>query len=66
MGKLSPERVSCTSTYPYPSADASVKGGFVRRLVYPVREKSVNAENYSAAVARMGADDLATRVFWDK
>lgn len=51
---------------PYPSADASVKGGFVRRLVYPVREKSVNAENYSAAVARMGADNLATRVFWDK
>jgi hypothetical protein len=51
---------------PYPSADPSVKGGFVRRLVYPVREQSVNTENYNAAVARMGADNLATRIFWDK
>lgn len=50
----------------YASADAAVKGGFVRRLVYPVREKSVNTENYNAAVARMGADNLATRIFWDK
>jgi hypothetical protein len=51
---------------PYPSADASVKGGFVRRLVYPVREQSVNSENYQAAVSRMGADNLSTRLFWDK
>ncbi len=51
---------------PYPSADPSVKGDFVRRLVYPVREKSVNTDNYNAAVARMGADNLATRLFWDK
>jgi hypothetical protein len=51
---------------PYPSADPSVKGDFVHRLVYPVREQSVNTENYKAAVARMGADNLATRVFWDK
>ncbi len=51
---------------PYPSADASVKGGFVHRLVYPVRELSVNSENYQEAIARMGPDNLATRVFWDK
>ena len=50
----------------YPSADAAVKGDFVRRLVYPVREKSVNTENYNAAIARMGADNLSTRIFWDK
>jgi hypothetical protein len=50
----------------YPSADPAVAGGFVHRLVYPVREKSVNTANYNEAVARMGADNLATRVFWDK
>ena len=50
----------------YPSADPAVTGGFVHRLVYPVREKSVNTTNYNEAVARMGADNLATRVFWDK
>jgi len=51
---------------PYPSVDPSVIGGFVRRLVYPVREKSVNTTNYNEAVARMGPDNLATRIFWDK
>jgi hypothetical protein len=50
----------------YPSADPAVAGGFVHRLVYPVREKSVNTANYNEAVTRMGADNLATRVFWDK
>lgn len=51
---------------PYPAADPVVKGDFIHRLVYPVREVSVNAINYNAAVARMGADNLATRIFWDK
>ena len=51
---------------PYPSADPAVKGGFIHRLVYPVRELSVNTVNYNAAVARMGADNLATHIFWDK
>jgi Starch-binding associating with outer membrane len=51
---------------PYPSADPAVKGGFIHRLVYPVREQSVNTTNYNAAVARMGADNLATHIFWDK
>jgi Starch-binding associating with outer membrane len=50
----------------YPQADPSVAGIFIRRLQYPVREKSVNTGNYSAAVARQGADNMATRLFWDK
>jgi hypothetical protein len=50
---------------PYPSADPSVAGGFIHRLVYPVREKTVNTTNYNDAVTRMGADNLATRIFWD-
>ncbi len=50
---------------PYPSADPAVAGDFIHRLVYPVREKSVNEANYNAAVSRMGEDNLATRIFWD-
>jgi hypothetical protein len=50
---------------PYPGKDPSVKD-FIRRLVYPVREKSVNTANYNEAVKRMGSDDLGTRIFWDK
>ncbi len=51
---------------PYPGADPSVAGGFIHRLTYPVREASVNSANYSAAVASIGGDNLATHVFWDK
>ncbi len=49
----------------YPGKDPSVKD-FIKRLVYPVRERSVNEANYNAAVARMGADELGTPIFWDK
>ena len=49
----------------YPGKDPSVKD-FIRRLVYPVLEKSVNEVNYQAAVARMGSDELGTALFWDK
>lgn len=54
----------------YPGEDPSVKtpsaGGFIRRLPYPAREKSVNAANVAEATARMGGDNLGIRVFWDK
>jgi hypothetical protein len=49
----------------YSGKDPSVKD-FIRRLVYPVRERSVNEANYNEAVARMGPDELGTPVFWDK
>lgn len=50
----------------YPGADPSVgTTGFIRRLPYPTREKSVNPANLEEAVARMGGDDFATRIFWD-
>ncbi|MGI4899782.1 MAG: SusD/RagB family nutrient-binding outer membrane lipoprotein [Janthinobacterium lividum] len=51
---------------PYPFADASVKGDFIHRLPYPLREQSVNTDNYNAAVAHNGPDNMATRIFWDK
>lgn len=49
----------------YPGKDPSVKD-FIKRLVYPVRERSVNEANYKEAIARMGPDELGTPVFWDK
>ncbi|MCF2491381.1 SusD/RagB family nutrient-binding outer membrane lipoprotein [Dyadobacter sp. CY347] len=49
----------------YPGKDPSVKD-FIKRLVYPVRERSVNEANYKEAVARMGPDELGTPIFWDK
>lgn len=51
---------------PYPGADPLVKGGFVRRLQFQNSERTVNITNYQAAVTRMGADNMATRIFWDK
>jgi hypothetical protein len=50
---------------PYPGGDPSVKD-FIRRLVYPVREKSVNTVNYNEAISRQGPDELGTHIFWDK
>lgn len=49
---------------PYPGK--SIKGDFINRLVYPIVEANVNAENYRAAVSRIGADDLDTKVWWDQ
>jgi hypothetical protein len=43
-----------------------IKGSFVRRYTYPQTESAINANNYRAAVASIGADDLDTPVFWDK
>jgi hypothetical protein len=50
------------NTYP----GKQIKGSFVRRYTYPQTEASINADNYRAAVASIGADDLDTPVFWDK
>jgi hypothetical protein len=54
----------------YPGEDPTVKtasaGGFIRRLTYPAREKSVNTQQVDAASLRMGGDNLGTRLFWDK
>ncbi|MEE9349119.1 MAG: SusD/RagB family nutrient-binding outer membrane lipoprotein [Flavobacteriaceae bacterium] len=42
-------------------------GGVIpRRFFYPEFESQVNPVNYQEAVDRQGADDLLTRVWWDK
>lgn len=49
---------------PYPAQD--ITGDFINRITYPTDEVAVNNENLSAAVARMGPDNLDTKVWWDK
>lgn len=51
---------------PNPFPGKSIKGDFINRLTYPNAEISVNGENVKAATSRMGADDLDTKVWWDK
>ena len=36
------------------------------RLKYPVNVQRVNRDNYAAAVANMGGDDMKTKVWWNK
>ncbi|MDT7830341.1 SusD/RagB family nutrient-binding outer membrane lipoprotein [Pricia sp. S334] len=49
---------------PYPAQD--ITGDFINRITYPTDEIATNNENLSAAVARMGPDNLDTKVWWDK
>jgi hypothetical protein len=49
---------------PYPGKE--ITGAFIRRLTYPTSEVSVNTANVQAAIASQGADNLETRVWWDK
>lgn len=49
---------------PYPGK--TISGTFIRRLTYPNSEISVNSANVQAAIARMGPDNMDTKVWWDK
>lgn len=49
---------------PYPGKE--IKGNFINRLSYPDSEQSVNQAKRQEAVTRQGADNLDTRVWWDK
>jgi Starch-binding associating with outer membrane len=51
---------------PNPFPGKAIKGAFIRRMTYPNSEISVNKTNVDAAIARQGADDLDTKVWWDK
>jgi hypothetical protein len=41
-------------------------GKFFKRFLYPITEATLNADSYSAAISRQGANDLLTRIWWDK
>ena len=51
---------------PNPFPGKAIKGNFIRRLTYPNSEISINSANVKEAISRMGADDLDTKVWWDK
>lgn len=36
------------------------------RMPYPITEQTLNGKNYQEAVSRQGADDLNTKVWWNK
>jgi hypothetical protein len=50
---------------PNPFPGKGISGDFIRRLTYPNSEISVNSANVNEAIARMGEDNLDTRVWWD-
>jgi hypothetical protein len=41
-------------------------GKFFKRMLYPITEQTLNADSYAAAISRQGANDLLTRIWWDK
>ena len=47
---------------PFPGKEVA----WINRLTYPNSEISVNSVNVKAAIAAMGADNLETKVWWDK
>jgi hypothetical protein len=51
---------------PNPFPGKAIKGNFISRLTYPNSEISVNSINVKEAITRQGADDLDTKVWWDK
>jgi hypothetical protein len=43
-----------------------ITGQVPRRMPYPITLPQTNGANYAAAVSSQGADNFATRVWWDK
>lgn len=58
-------RTGVPALTPAPARPGTVTG-VPRRLPYPADEQSYNAAARTAAVARQGADNYNTRVWWDK
>ena len=49
-----------------PYSGSEIKGDFIRRMPYPDSEIVVNIGSVNEANGRQGANDLDTRVWWDK
>lgn len=52
--------------YPVITAPVGAKSGFPNRFPYPSNEQQLNGTNYTAAAAKMGADKVEFKLFWDK
>ncbi len=49
-----------------PGPDNLNNGQYPSRYLYPESEQAANKANYDAAIARMGADNINTKVWWEK
>ncbi|HWK98472.1 MAG TPA: SusD/RagB family nutrient-binding outer membrane lipoprotein [Parapedobacter sp.] len=51
----------------YPELPLAVDAisGFPNRMLYPGNEQQLNADNYAAAAAAIGGDNVETKLFWD-
>ncbi len=47
-------------------AGSPYRGQFPRRVTYPSKEYSINKKHIDEAIQRQGADNLTTRIWWDK
>ena len=59
-------RTGIPALAPNTYASQDISGDFINRLTYPNSEIATNNANLQEAVARMGADNLDTKVWWDK
>jgi len=49
-----------------PNATPAADGKVPVRMTYPIREQTVNGENWKKASEKIGGDKLTTKIFWDK
>lgn len=49
-----------------PEAPETSDGQVPKRFTYPINEQTLNASNYTAAAAKIGGDEMNTKLFWDK
>jgi hypothetical protein len=52
--------------YPAISLPVGAQSGFPNRFQYPNNEQQLNGVNYTAAAAKMGGDEVETKLWWDK
>lgn len=52
--------------FPVLAPPIAAKSGFPNRFQYPGNEQRLNGTNYTAAAAKMGADKVEFKLFWDK
>jgi len=49
-----------------PMPKNAVTTSYPNRYTYPINEQTLNGANYKAAAAKVGGDELTTKLFWDK
>jgi hypothetical protein len=52
--------------YPELVAPPAAQSVIPLRFTYPIEEQTLNPDNYKAASAAIGGDDVGTRLFWNK